>query len=284
MCRPVHAWSLGSGVKNRRHRHPDNWQMFISCSVSRPVSSTLHLPPLTPHKRMRSQCASLALLTLKRARSQTLPTQTLSRLAFSSTPRTPKYNPINEYAEDALNAPLNPIQAGTKTVPPPPIPPPSERPPASRPLTGPEEQALKAQAIFGARDPNERKDELKKASTTIAGVLVPPKPDEPDNCCMSGCVNCVWDRYRDELEDWAAASKEARGKLQAQRAAAKAASDAASQVASSMDDDGGGSETNWEEDSGEKDLFEGVPVGIREFMKIEKRLKEQHKREQSAGG
>jgi predicted nucleic acid-binding Zn-ribbon protein len=97
---------------------------------------------------------------------------------------------------------------------------------------------------------------------------------------MSGCVNCVWDRYRDELEDWAAASKEAR---QAQRAAAKAVSDAASQAATSMDDDGGRSETNWEEDSGEKDLFEGVPVGIREFMKIEKRLKEQHKKEQSAG-
>ena len=93
---------------------------------------------------------------------------------------------------------------------------------------------------------------------------------------MSGCVNCVWDRYRDELEDWAAASAEARQKLQAQRAAA-------SQAATSMDDDGGGSETNWEEDTGEKDLFEGVPVGIREFMKIEKRLKEQHKKEQAAG-
>jgi predicted nucleic acid-binding Zn-ribbon protein len=163
-------------------------------------------------------------------------------------------------------------------VPPPPIPPPAERP-----LTGPEEQALKAQTIFGSRDPNEREAEIKKASTTIAGVEVPPKPEEPDNCCMSGCVNCVWDRYRDELEDWAAASAEARKALQAQRAEAKAANDAASQAASSMDNDGGGSETNWEEDTGEKDLFEGVPVGIREFMKIEKRLKEQHKKEQAAG-
>lgn len=97
---------------------------------------------------------------------------------------------------------------------------------------------------------------------------------------MSGCVNCVWDRYRDELEDWAAASAEARQKLKAQRAAANAA---ASEAATSMDDDGGGSETNWEEDTGGKDLFEGVPVGIREFMKIEKRLKEQHKKQQSAG-
>ena len=225
---------------------------------------------------MRSQCASLAILSLKRAQSR--PAQHISRAVFSSTRKTANTSPINEYADDSLNAPLNPIQSVTKTVPPPPVPPLAERP-----LTGPEEQALKAQAIFGSRDPNEREAELKKASTTIAGVLVPPKPEEPDNCCMSGCVNCVWDRYRDELEDWAAASAEARQKLQAQRAAAKAATDADTQVATSMDDDGGGSETNWEEDTGEKDLFEGVPVGIREFMKIEKRLKEQHKKEQSAG-
>lgn len=226
---------------------------------------------------MRSQCASLAILTLKQVQSR--PAPHYLRAAFSSTRKTTNIKAIDEYPEDSLNAPLNPIQSVTKTVPPPPIPPPAERP-----LTGPEEQALKAQAIFGKRDPNEREEELKKASTTIAGVLVPPKPEEPDNCCMSGCVNCVWDRYRDELEDWAAASAEARQKLQAQRTAAKAANDAANQAASSMDDDGGGSDTNWEaEDSGgEKDLFEGVPVGIREFMKIEKRLKEQHKKEQDA--
>jgi hypothetical protein len=219
---------------------------------------------------MRSQCASLAILSLKRA--QIRPAQYVSRAAFSSTHTSANTNPIDDYAEDSLNAPLNPIQSVVKTVPPPPIPPSAERP-----LTGPEEQALKAQAIFGSRDPNEREAELKKASTTIAGVLVPPKPEEPDNCCMSGCVNCVWDRFRDELEDWATASAEARKALQTQRAAAKAASDADGQAAMSMDDDSGGSETNWEEDTGEKDLFEGVPVGI------EKRLKEQHKKEQGAG-
>jgi hypothetical protein len=223
---------------------------------------------------MRSQCASLAILTLKRVESKSA--QHVSRAAFGSTRKLANTKPIDQYAEDSLNAPLTLIQPSTKTVPAPPLPPPAERPPAERPLTGPEAQALKAQTIFGSRDPGEREAELKNASTTIAGVLVPPKPDEPDNCCMSGCVNCVWDRYRDELEDWAAASAEARQKLQAQRAA--------SEAATSVDDDGGGSETNWKEDSGEKDLFEGVPVGIREFMKIEKRLKEQHKKEQSAGG
>lgn len=35
---------------------------------------------------------------------------------------------------------------------------------------------------------------------TINGVPVPPRPSEPDNCCMSGCVHCVWDDYRDEVE------------------------------------------------------------------------------------
>ncbi|KAI7242594.1 hypothetical protein KC352_g14686 [Hortaea werneckii] len=62
-------------------------------------------------------------------------------------------------------------------------------------------------------------------------------------------------------------------------------------VSTSMDDDGGGSETNWEamggmESFGDgqgdlapvKDLFAGVPVGIREFMKTEKKLKEKKKK------
>ena len=110
---------------------------------------------------MRSQCASLAILTLKRA--QVRPAQHALSAAFSSTLNTALQKTIDEYPEDPLNAPLNPIQSVTKTVPPPPIPPPAERP-----LTGPEEQALKAQAIFGSRDPGEREAELKKASTTIA--------------------------------------------------------------------------------------------------------------------
>lgn len=54
-------------------------------------------------------------------------------------------------------------------------------------------------------------------------------------------------------------------------------------VATSMDDDGGGSETNWDsglELSGQLgDIFEGIPVGIREFMKTEKLLKQRHVRD-----
>lgn len=39
---------------------------------------------------------------------------------------------------------------------------------------------------------------------TIAGVKVPDKPQEPDNCCMSGCINCVWEIYNDDIKDWEA--------------------------------------------------------------------------------
>ncbi|KAI9804852.1 MAG: hypothetical protein M1825_001221 [Sarcosagium campestre] len=173
------------------------------------------------------------------------------------------------------------------TVPPPP-------PPAS-----PES---KARVVFGSRlaGPAERRAELASQSINVAGVLVPPRPLEPDNCCMSGCVNCVWDRYRDEIEEWAARSAEARTRLTRQRQAGQTSGmmgvdeGTPAHVATSMDDDGGGSEAMWASalapenldgagaaavpSAAADDLFEGIPVGIREFMRTEKRLKEMHAR------
>jgi hypothetical protein len=59
-----------------------------------------------------------------------------------------------------------------------------------------------------------------------------------------------------------------------------------------MDDDGGGSETNWDGGTGVDlgtgkqgaELFADIPVGIREFMRTEKMLKERHAREQTVAG
>lgn len=165
--------------------------------------------------------------------------------------------------------------------------------------------------MFGTRlaGPTERAERLaqiRAKSNVIAGVVVPPKPEEPDNCCMSGCVNCVWDLFRDEMEEWAAANSEAE-----RRVASEKGEDGASvppippkplsgpdEVATlSMDDDGGGSETNWNiggpvaqapgkivKDFWDEELYKNVPVGIREFMKQEKRLKEKHHREGTSGG
>lgn len=164
----------------------------------------------------------------------------------------------------------------------------------------------RAALVFGSRlaGPMERANrlaEIRKRSTKIAGVLVPPKPAEPDNCCMSGCVNCVWDRFRDEMEEWAAASAEASRRLQAQEGGVAAVGATAGPPGApgaprptthiSMDDDGGGSNTNWSLEEAAKsaagaggskkagwdeELYKSVPVGIREFMKQEKRLKLKH--------
>lgn len=112
---------------------------------------------------------------------------------------------------------------------------------------------------------------------TINGVAIPPRPQEPDNCCMSGCAHCVWDDYRDDMEEWANRLEQAKARgvpntpdmRQAQRAEVESAS-------TSMDDDGGGSETNWPVQDQSEDIFANIPVGIREFMKTEKKLKKKH--------
>ncbi|KAK3503804.1 oxidoreductase-like protein [Neurospora crassa] len=193
----------------------------------------------------------------------------------------------------------------------------------------------------------ERLASIRSQSKLIAGVLVPPRPEEPENCCMSGCINCVWDMYRDEMEAWATATAEAEQRLAAQQAGlgeegvvaatgaveaggsrqtpststSTAAGDGQEQQtivkgteltgtahsvvdqrgAVSMDDDGGGSSSNWDFGTAQSpatgtagttktltstwddNLYKNVPVGIREFMKQEKRLKEKHAREGTVG-
>ncbi|KAI1089012.1 oxidoreductase-like protein [Rostrohypoxylon terebratum] len=190
-----------------------------------------------------------------------------------------------------------------------------EKAASSSTASGPETSAKpataqeKARIIFGSRlvgpaDRAERLAAIRNRSTLIAGVLVPPRPEEPDNCCMSGCVNCVWDRFRDDMEEWVAATARAEAALQAQQSrtpdkpeeAVRGAEErAAPASAVSMDDDGGGSETNWQtdvkiagqpkiaKDLWDDDLYKNVPVGIREFMKQEKRLKEKHIKEGTFG-
>jgi hypothetical protein len=96
----------------------------------------------------------------------------------------------------------------------------------------------------------------------------------------------VWDDYRDEMEEWASrvASAKAKGTTREPtrdlRQTPRAEVDNASL---SMDDDGGGSETNWPVSVSDKadDLFAGIPVGIREFMKTEKKLKEKQRQRAS---
>ncbi|KAF7510534.1 hypothetical protein GJ744_006380 [Endocarpon pusillum] len=142
-----------------------------------------------------------------------------------------------------------------------------------------------ARVVFGSRlagSGYERRSSDTPDATwrTINGVPVPPRPAEPDNCCMSGCVHCVWDDYRDEVEGWALRLKEAHAKAGGQGVSAMVGMhrNEVAGASTSMDDDGGGSETHWDGTvAGE--LFPSIPVGIREFMRTEKRLRDRHKRE-----
>jgi hypothetical protein len=137
---------------------------------------------------------------------------------------------------------------------------------------------------------------------------------------MSGCVDCVWDRYRDEMEEWAAATAEAERRLKArqqqeqQQREGEAVSEEVGMTQASMegveqgkgmrmrmgvheevadrggemsmDEDGGGLDTTWavgekakDKEFWDEELYKHVPVGIREFMKHEKRMREKHQKE-----
>lgn len=115
---------------------------------------------------------------------------------------------------------------------------------------------------------------------TVNGVAIPPRPEEPDNCCMSGCVHCVWDDFRDDMEQWAARLEQAKAKDSTPGPAEEMRHRPRTEVhaaSTSMDDDGGGSETNWPIPDPTEDVFANIPVGIREFMKTEKKLKQKHR-------
>lgn len=67
--------------------------------------------------------------------------------------------------------------------------------------------------VFGGRIKGEDRVSSSRVSMgeprIIAGVKVPDKPQEPDNCCMSGCINCVWEIYNDDIKDWEAKRRSA---------------------------------------------------------------------------
>jgi hypothetical protein len=197
--------------------------------------------------------------------------------------------PLDGFYAALLETPLANTAPATR-------PPPIALPQDDLSKTEREEAIARARVVFGSSLAGpQRRAEIEKKSINVAGILVPPRPSEPDNCCMSGCVNCVWEQYREDLEEWASRSAEAREKILAQRADTRGPGTGSmlaepgmpSHVATSMDDDGGGSDTNWKQGmefkGGKGDIFGDIPVGIREFMKTDKKLREKHRQEGTIG-
>lgn len=92
---------------------------------------------------------------------------------------------------------------------------------------------------------------------------------------MSGCVNCVWDAYREEVEEWAAKER-ARGKTGV--IGARVGQGHGEGITDTNDLD----RLRTKEFQSEG-LFEGVPVGIREFMALEKKLRKREVQDEVEG-
>jgi hypothetical protein len=212
-----------------------------------------------------------------------------TRASLEEIPEPPQAQPLAGYYSLILNSPA-PYGDRASTSRPTPARPEAEPTLASsvKPQTPQEKMAI----VFGTRlagpgrssryNPGEAPASAWK---TINGVPIPPQPEEPDNCCMSGCVHCVWDDFRDEMEEWGVRVTTAKAKGGAGKGTQDMRSAPRSEVNSasgSMDDDGGGSEANWPMPSQDEDLFANIPVGIREFMKTEKKLRVKHQKEAAA--
>ncbi|EXJ84701.1 hypothetical protein A1O3_05371 [Capronia epimyces CBS 606.96] len=183
--------------------------------------------------------------------------------------------PLGDFYTDLLESPLpQPQASGADT---------------SLPVWVPQGDKTKeerARQVFGALRGSGYERRLPETPeqkwTTVNGVPVPPRPLEPDNCCMSGCVHCVWDDYRDDLEAWAARAKEAQAKAQKRPAGDQPKihlhRPEVHEASGSMDDDGGGSEALWDSpstaDLDQDTIYQGIPVGIRAFMATEKKIRE----------
>lgn len=132
--------------------------------------------------------------------------------------------------------------------------------------------------VFGKKASREasRAESLRNART-IAGIKVPARPDEPTNCCMSGCIDCVWELYKEDLNDWKAKKREVYKALLAKpslkwpqdllgpepeirKTPAEKRSEAEHKKAQ-------------EELLPDYDEDEDLDVSIKQFLKVEKRLK-----------
>jgi hypothetical protein len=242
------------------------------------------LNPIPKRKFAAGICSNCLLRRLTQQNRSTL------RIGLQASPRIARSihtsRPLFEDAQEQQAQPLGDYYSDLLSSHVRPAPPKSKLPTFVQ--SGDMTKEQRAARLFGTIEGSGYEHHISPESTwkTINGVAVPPRPAEPDNCCMRGCVHCVWDDYRDDIEHWAGRLKEAQAKGQQrdeQNPKAYTSRAEVQHASSSMDDDGGGSEALWNApsvpgntDTGEE-LFQGIPIGIREFMATEKRIRERNR-------
>lgn len=115
----------------------------------------------------------------------------------------------------------------------------------------------------------------------IAGVTVPDKPTEPDNCCMSGCINCVWELFNDDLKHWNDKRKEAALKLK--QKGGRWPEDFHAPVKyldrGNLPKSLANADVSEENEKPDLDVWGDVPVSIKVFVETEKKMKARRKEE-----
>lgn len=83
----------------------------------------------------------------------------------------------------------------------------------------PAEKSSSAETPFGAVESSDTQRRAESESSTpkhtIRGISIPLKPPPPgaEDCCMSGCARCVYDLYKEDLEEYQESLTSVRSKL-----------------------------------------------------------------------
>lgn len=136
----------------------------------------------------------------------------------------------------------------------------------------------KMERIFGGRIRGDERRSLSRMNVgeprMIAGVMVPDKPLEPDNCCMSGCINCVWEMYNDDVKDWNVKRKKAAVLLRKKGGVWPSNFHPPVQLLKLENLEAGTVVETDKKIKDDDDTWGTVPVQIRVFAEMEKRMKE----------
>lgn len=140
-----------------------------------------------------------------------------------------------------------------------------KRTPAARPLQEDADKLAKAKAVFGDRTAIRVNETMAHEEQTriLAGVRVPPKPEEPLFCCGSGCVNCVWLLYKEDMDTWMEQKNKAFNALRAENKPLP---------------------PDFENMRDEERGMDNLDPGLRAFIEVERRLRDRREERKRANG